>query len=98
MGLLKAVVDRRAVEAVERVLREHLAPYGFEGSTVVGGVDHDGEPVLFVDVRYRWGAPPPPRNVTFGLVGRLREALLGIGEGRFPHVRHRLPDGRVVPG
>jgi hypothetical protein len=91
-------VSRQTGEAVERVLRDHLGPFGFDGAKVSAGVDHDGLPVLFVDIQYRWGAKQLPRDVSFGLIGSLRKALLGVGELRFPHVRHKLPDERVAPG
>lgn len=98
MPYIDAHVDRRALDVAGDVLRELLDGFGFEAATITAGQDHDGEPVLFVDIKYRWGAPAIPRDVSFGLVRNLRDALLRVGEKRFPHVRHKIPDGRAVTG
>lgn len=92
MAYLDADVERAAEKAVWEVLRDRLSAFGFEGATISAGRHYDGLPVLFIDIHYRAGAPQLPPEVSLGLVDVLRKALLSVGERRFPHVRHLLPD------
>ncbi|MEQ1618973.1 MAG: hypothetical protein ABL883_11600 [Terricaulis sp.] len=92
MAYLDSDIEGAAEIAVREVLRDRLEAFGFEGATIAAGRHYDGLPVLFIDIHYRAGAPPLPPDVSLGLVDVLRKALLGVGERRFPHVRHLLPD------
>lgn len=89
-------VARKAIEAVERVLKERMGPFGFQGAKVDPGWDHDGDPVLFIEARYNLSDRPIDAGVTFGLLRALREALEAAGETRFPHIRHHLDEQQQV--
>jgi hypothetical protein len=93
---MKNRVNKEAVEAVRRVLKKRLRPIGFERVEVCAGEDHDGEPVLFVEIHYRLIKKPIDAGITFGLIGALREALEAVGETRFPHVRHHFDEHQRV--
>lgn len=89
-------IEKRAIEAVQRVLKERLDSLGFRKAQVYSGRDHDGDPVLFIDVRYNLIDKPIDTNATFGLLRALREALEEVGETRFPHVRHHFDNKQRV--
>jgi hypothetical protein len=48
-----APVTPEVKAAIEQILRENLARYGFVGATIEPGQDHDGDPVLFIDAEYQ---------------------------------------------
>ncbi|MBI3710144.1 MAG: hypothetical protein HY246_21070 [Proteobacteria bacterium] len=83
-------VDDKAKKAIERVLMERLGKFGYQDARIYPGFDHDGDPVLFIEARYRLSETPIDPGITFGLIGSIREALEAIGETRFPHVRHHF--------
>jgi len=91
-----SVVDERVIEAVRRVLEDRMGRFGFEDVRVSSGEDHDGDPVLFIEVDYRLSDEPIDSKATFGLVRALREALGAVGETRFPHVRHHFDEKQKV--
>lgn len=89
-------VDKRAIEAVQRVLKDRLEPLGVRKAEVYAGRDHDDDPVLFINVRYDLIKKRIDTSATFGLIAALRKALEAVGESRFPHVRHHFdPKQRV---
>ena len=72
--------------------------FGFKSAHVEAGEDHDGDPVLFIDVRYRRIGDPINPRVVAGLLTKLRDKLWEAGETRFPHLRHHFPESRRVVG
>jgi len=56
---------------------------------VAEGLDHDGEPALFVTVSYRPGTETVDQAAALKAV---RDHLLAVGEERFPYMNHRYPD------
>lgn len=89
-------VDEQVTATVQRVLSDRLERFGFEGVVVCPGEDHDGDPVLFIDVQYRLSDEPIDATATFELVRALRVALRAVGETRFPHLRHHFDDRQQV--
>ena len=79
-------------EAIERVLRDQLGPLGFQAATVRAGVDHDGDPVLFVDANFKLVPEPLDPAFTVGITDAVRDALDAVGETRFPHINYELDD------
>lgn len=77
---------------IEPELRRELAKYGYVSSEVRSGVDHDGDPVLFVTVDYGPGQQPVPGEATLKAIRAVQDKLATTGETRFPHLRHRYPD------
>ncbi|MCU0838496.1 MAG: hypothetical protein MUE49_07220 [Rhodospirillales bacterium] len=83
-------------EAIQKILDEALSAHGYRkaDTVIVADEDHDGDPVLRIDVHYdERGAPIDP-EVLAGLVTRVRERLWDMGEDRFPHIRHLVPETR----
>ncbi|MSO75622.1 MAG: hypothetical protein EXQ87_01730 [Alphaproteobacteria bacterium] len=88
--------DDEAVQVIERIVQDRLGPFDIKGVRVEPGLDHCGDPILFIEVRYRKSRKPVDASVTFGLVTEVREALEAVGETRFPHVRHRFDHRRRI--
>ncbi|HEX9646840.1 MAG TPA: hypothetical protein VGB88_05035 [Alphaproteobacteria bacterium] len=83
------VGDDVAAAATEIVERE-MGPFGLRAVTVTAAEDHDGDPILLVEVEYRAGGKPIEPKVVAGLATKLRRRLWEMGEMRFPHVRHHF--------
>jgi hypothetical protein len=68
------------------VLEGHLNSQGLECVLVNPGLDHDGDPVVFVHLKFRLVAPgiDPPRLSDSAII--LRRVLWAIGERRYAHV------------
>lgn len=91
-------VREEVLDAVKQTVRRELEPFGFRAVTVTAAEDHDGDPILLIEVDYgRKGHPVDP-NVLAGLVTKLRNRLWDMGETRFPHIRHRYPESRKIVG
>ncbi|HLH11744.1 MAG TPA: hypothetical protein VKV77_07700 [Methylovirgula sp.] len=81
------------VQAVaQRILREKLGPFGFSEARVNAGLDHDGEPALFVDAIFQPNAPNIGGRASSEALVALRNALLEKDEERFPYLLLRYPD------
>lgn len=74
------------------VLRESFGHHGLDGFAVRAGEDHDGDPVLFITVRFGPAATMPAGNETTGAMVSMRRLLLDHDEPRFPHLRFEYPD------
>jgi len=91
-------VSPEIVALIERSIREVMAPlgYGYRGVRVRPGEDHDGDPVIFVDVDYDLTDTP----LEFGFSRLIRTSLLDkmweAGERRFPHIRHRFHEKQPI--
>jgi hypothetical protein len=91
-----AAIDKAAIEAIQRVLKERLARIGFQDATIEAAPDHDGDPSLFIYARYKYSRKPIDPSATFGLTTKLRRALEAVGETRFPYVRHKFDERQRV--
>lgn len=89
-------VDQNMLEAINGILRNRMGAMGFQSADVQPGLDHDGDPVLFIDAHYRLTERPIDPSATYGLLQELRQALAEIGESRFPHLRHHFDDLQKV--
>ena len=90
--------DSRDVQnAVERILREHLADSGLREVDVRAGQDHDGDDILYVDAYFDLQSEVHPERF-HGLTTAVRGALEPLGEFRFPHLRYHFPEGQEVAG
>jgi hypothetical protein len=78
------------VEAIDTVIRARMARWGYTHAEVRPGLDHGGDPVIFVDAHYELREEPLVPGVTYGLVTEVRDAIEALGEGRFPHIRHQF--------
>ena len=91
-------VSAEAEQTIRSVLEEHLSSQGLEGVQVNAGLDHDGDPVLFVHLKFRLVKPGiDPRLLSDSAIS-LRRALWAIGERRYPHLRYDFHDDQRILG
>lgn len=83
--IVKAIADR--------ILRERLAPFGYERVAVRSGYDQDDEPALFIDAILGENAPELPSGTMVDAYYALNQELLVGGEERFPYLYARFPWG-----
>lgn len=83
--------DETLRELIEPVLRAHMNSVAFDHADVRSGVDHDGDPALFIAVHYRPGQEPLKAEVTMNAASAVRDVLLARGEIRFPYISYLSP-------
>jgi hypothetical protein len=87
-------VEQAIRDAVEPILRSQ----GLEAVRVIPGLDHDGDPVLFVELKFRLVEPGVDPKVLIQSTPAVRRALWKLGERRFPHLRYDFHDDQRVLG
>lgn len=92
----KSDVRPEVAREIEKALRTALLNYGFQGADINPGLDHDGDPVLFIDVRYRRSDAPVTADALIRAMRAVRRKLDDFGEERFPHIRHHFDDQQKV--
>jgi hypothetical protein len=91
-------VSAEVEQTIRRVLEEHLNSQGLEDVLVNPGLDHDGDPVLFVHLNFRLVQPGiNPRLLSDSAIS-LRRALWAIGERRYPHLRYDFHEDQRILG
>ena len=93
-----ALVPDAVQNAVDRLLRARLAPYGYTHADITGTTDHEGEPILRIDAYHELSSTPVDTRVTYALPVELQETLSALGETRFPLVRHHFHENQAVAG
>jgi hypothetical protein len=86
------MTDEEIKQLVMPILRRRLGNYGFESAEVRSGLDHDGDPVVFVTARYRAGAPELDAAQALDAMVEISDNLREKGETRFSHLTHFHPD------
>lgn len=84
--------DETIEAMIAPVLSGSFGHHGLEGFAVRPGEDHDGDPVLFVSIRFGSAATLPAGDETTGAMVAIRRLLLANGESRFPHLTFEYPD------
>ncbi|HEX5846546.1 MAG TPA: hypothetical protein VFY53_09790 [Rhodoplanes sp.] len=79
----------KLTETVEQALRDAVGSAALDHADVTEGLDHDGEPALFVTAHYRPGTDTVDQTAALSTV---RDRLLAAGENRFPYMNHVYPD------
>lgn len=87
-------VKQAISNAVEPILRSQ----GMEGVQVIPGLDHDGDPVLYVELKFRLVQPGVDPKILIKSGPAVRRALWALGERRFPHLRYDFNDYQRVLG
>jgi len=91
-------VSAEVEQTIRSVLEQHLSSQGLEGVQVNPGLDHDGDPVLFVHVKFRYVEPGiDPSRLSDSAI-TVRRALWKLGERRFPHLRYDSHDDQRILG
>ncbi|MCH9714393.1 MAG: hypothetical protein K0U63_07595 [Cyanobacteria bacterium] len=91
-------VSAEVEQTIRSVLEEHLSSQGLEGVLVIPGLDHDGDPALFIEIRFRMVKPGVDPKVLIQAGPALWRALGAIGERRFPHLRYDFQEGQKILG
>lgn len=81
-------LDATTVELIERTVREWMKAYAIRSVSAKPGQDHDGDPVIRVEVHYDLTEEPIDTQVMARFAVALPDRLWDSGEFRFPHVRH----------
>ena len=95
---IEGAVKPSVSKAIHGVVTKRLGRFGLRDVEIRPGVDHDGDPVLYVTVHYAPRGRPLPKGTTFWLLSEVRDVLLKLGESRFPHVRHEFPERQRAAG
>jgi len=95
-------LDHPVSAEVERVIRDVLKgllnSQGLESVLVNQGLDHDGDSILFVHLKFRLVEPGiDPRRLSVSTI-TVRPALWNMGERRFPHLRYDFHDDQRILG
>ena len=91
-------VSAEVEQTIRSVLEQHLSSQCLQGVQVNPGLDHDGDPVLFVHVKFRLVEPGiDPSRLNDSAITVCR-ALWKMGERRFPHLRYDLHDDQRILG
>jgi len=85
-------------QTIRSVLEEHLSSQGLEGVLLNPGLDHDGDPVLFMHLKFRLVEPGINPRLLSDCAITLRRALWEMMERRFPHLRYDFHDDQRILG
>lgn len=85
-------------EAIVRLLKERLARFGLERVEVRSGLDHAGEPALFIEAWYRLSPEPIDPEALAQAHLALQDLLIEWGEERFPYVRDHFDAKQRISG
>ena len=91
-------VSAEVEQTIRDELEELLSSQGLEGVLVNPGLDHDGDPVLFVHLKFRLVEPGIDPNLLSQSTICVRRALWKIGERRFPHLRYDFHEDQKILG
>jgi hypothetical protein len=91
-------VTTEVEQTIRDVLEGLLSSQGLEGVLVNPGLDHDGDPVLFVHLKFRLVEPGIEPKLLSDSAISLRRALWAIGERRYPHLRYDFHDDQRMLG
>jgi hypothetical protein len=96
--MASATVKPKIRQTIEGLLRKEIGRFGVTRITVEPGEDHDGDPVIFVDVDYGSEGDDIDPRIPASLVSKVRDRSWRLGEERFPHIRHHASDERRLVG
>lgn len=91
-------VSAEVEQTIRSTLEPLLASQGLEGVRVNPGLDHDGDPVLFVELKFRLVEPGIDPGQLSQSTLSVRHALWAIGERRYPHLRYDFHDDQRILG
>jgi hypothetical protein len=83
-------------KAIRALVKPRLRQLGIEHLTIEPGEDHDGDPVIYVDMRHRLLEQPIDIKDVIALGREIRDLAWNHGEHRFVHVRHHYDERQDV--
>jgi hypothetical protein len=96
--MLAMDVSLRARDTIDAAVREFVSRFALRDIEIRVGEDHDGDPVLLIDVRHDLSTTLIEPVVLNDLAVEIQMRLLKLGEERFPLVRHHFSDEQKVAG
>jgi hypothetical protein len=94
--LINQTIAPENIVLIEQTIREVMSAYVVDSIAVRAGEDHDGDPVIFIEVHYGLNDTPIDSVVLAGLLTSLRDKLWAAGERRFPHIRHLFDERQAM--
>jgi hypothetical protein len=94
----RLTIASRTKKLIKSEVERTMKPFGLTHVEIESGEDHDGDPIIQVEATYKLSARAIDPTELSRLLSRLRDKLWQVGETRFPHIRHRFPDGQTVIG
>ncbi|MGH6719851.1 MAG: hypothetical protein ACREER_11075 [Alphaproteobacteria bacterium] len=94
----KDLVPKKVKDAIKRIIRREVGRFGLRDVRVSPGEDHDGDPVLMVNVDYDETEVPVDTKVVAGLTTKIQDELWRLGEERFAHLHHHFSEDQRVAG
>jgi hypothetical protein len=91
-------VSAEVEQTILYTLEPILSSQGMERVQVTPDLGHDGDPVLFVEIKFRLVQPSVDPKVLIQTGPALWRALVAFGERRFPHVRYDSEDWQNTLG
>ncbi len=86
------MISEEVRNTVNDVLAAQIGALGYDRAEIFESEDHDGDPILKIDIHYRKMVGKLDLTPTVSLTRYLREALQQKGEPRFPHLQHRFAE------
>ena len=83
-------------KAIRALVKQRSGQLGIEHLNIEPGEDHDGDPVIYVDVQHRLVDQPIDLEDVIALHRELRDLAWSEGERRFVHIRHHYDERQTV--
>ena len=90
MRLRPEPITPENIAFIEAAIRDLMGPYAVREVRIRPGDDHDGDPVIFVDIDHDLSPKPIVSKAMRTLSKRVLDHLWSAGEDRFAHVRHHF--------
>jgi hypothetical protein len=94
--MLKKQRETDAEKALTEVIRKQFDTAALDKIKIHSGVDHAGEPALFVNVRLSGGKERLSPEKSVDLQIAMRDALQEINDDRFPYLTFSAPDDSLA--
>ena len=91
-------LPKPVTDVIETVIRQEMGEYGLKAVRATPGIDHDGDPIIWVLADYSDDGPPVDPNRMSAVLSKMRRELYEIDEDRMPHIRHNFSDNRQFVG
>ena len=89
------MTEQNLSKVVEPILQKWLRPYGFDRADVSSGLDHDGEPALFITAHYGAREEEVDPDAVLNAISEIQKALQQRGDERFPYLRHDIAESAL---